>query len=192
MTEQEIYTNLETQQRLDFNINVALEENGGEITDEIQEMMDAIDSLNETLFNEGAADDVARHMVRIQDFAEQVKAERDVLDRKVKRMAESVERRKLLLRRLLDRSGDAELKGTYTIKAYDSRTTKANNKLINELFRPRVEDALRSFTAEHPDISVELKGSATAAKELAELPEWYVTEEKDTIKIIKPRQSKTR
>ena len=191
MTQQQIFENLSQIRRLEFYAENALEENGGELTEEVEAMLADIDSLVTELWSEGATDDIAREISQMDEEEDRIIAEKELYERRLKAVRSRRERRKATLRAIMDRLPEEEqtAKKVYTIKPYNKTTTKADPTAIANLFGDEVKTLAESFLAEHPDLSLEIKGSVKIAKEFDTMPSYYTTDIYPTVQILKPRKS---
>lgn len=174
---------------LEWHIDNELADNGGEITDEIQEGIDISEDIRALLQDEGV-DSLGRWLKAVQDKKATLKAEKDAILRKIKAAEETESYVRQQVRRVLDALGIDKAKGNcYSFTASDSRTITADTEKVKSLFADKVEKAIRS--AGVPDyIGVTLRAISSAVHEGEPLPEVFSVEETATTTFRKPRASK--
>lgn len=180
---------------LNWRIEAAFDENGGEITDELQAQLDQIDNLKALLEGEGI-DSLGRWLKGVEDRIKTLKAERDAINRKVKADTNLIDYIKGQIRQVLDILGEEKVKGTsYSFSRYDSCHSKVDAERVDADWLAAVTEAARN--AGLPgcfDVSIETNVTRlnTWAEENDGAGAEYVLNETPTptVKFTKPRASK--
>lgn len=128
---------------LNWRIEAAFDENGGEITDELQAQLDQVDNLKALLEGEGI-DSLGRWLKGVEDRIKALKAERDAINRKIKADTNLVDYIKGQIRQVLDILGEEKVKGTcYGFRKYDASRAKIDNERIDRDWQEIVTKAAR-------------------------------------------------
>lgn len=139
-TVKEIINNLSA---LNVNLEGAFEDNGGEITPYVQEMLDKKEYLQQLLEYDGI-DDLGRWLKGVEDRVIALKAERETIVRRIKADQRLMEYIKQEIRQVLDILGKDKAKGTlYSFSSYDSTHTKVNDERIAQDWQDILEKAAR-------------------------------------------------
>lgn len=180
---------------LNWRIEAAFDENGGEITDELQAQLDQVDNLKALLEGEGI-DSLGRWLKGVEDRIKTLKAERDAINRKVKADTNLVDYIKGQIRQVLDILGEEKVKGTsYSFSKFDSYRAKIDNERIDRDWQEIVTKAAREVgLPECFDVEVDTtvtKLSDWADEHDGEGREYFLNEPPTpTVKFIKPRANK--
>lgn len=143
MNAQEIKATIASISNTKYNLETALEENGGELTPELLEQCDALEDMKALLAGEGI-DDLGRWLKSVQDEAAALKAEADAAARKVKNIKSYEEYVKFLIGQALDAIGQEKVKGSF----YGfTRTTSTKSSVLmdalDDAYLPMVEQIVR-------------------------------------------------
>ena len=98
--------------RTKYELETALEENGGELTEELLAKADALEDMKALLAGEGI-DDLGRWLKAVQDETAALKAEADAAARRLKNHKSYEEYIKFLIGQALDAIGTEKAKGNY-------------------------------------------------------------------------------
>lgn len=126
--------------RTKYELETALEENGGELTEELLAQADALEDMKALLAGEGI-DDLGRWLKAVQDETAALKAEADAAARRLKNHKSYEEYIKFLIGQALDAIGAEKAKGNY----YGfTRTTSTKSEIdyeaIEDAYGTMVED----------------------------------------------------
>lgn len=185
MNANEIKTLIANITRANWELNEALEENGGELTEELLAKLEIIEDLKALLAGEGV-DDLGRWLKSLQDELAARKAEADAAARKVKAMKGREDYVKFLINEALKAIGQEKVKGTYYTF---ERTTSLKSSVNQEALEAKYLDALRKAAekAKIPAwIDVALKTTTTAIRE-ADALEFLDESKTPALKFTKPR-----
>lgn len=177
--------------KLAYNVETILDENGGELTEEVENMMNAQDALAELVQGEGV-DMLGRWLKSIDDREATYKAEKKYCEAKIKGVQRTRDFVKDMMADIFARLGIDKVKGKfgYSFSRYTSNTTEVNKGALEANYRERVLAALQEILP--PYISIELKASSSVAKEFGVRPDddmLFINNSKETIKITKPRKT---
>lgn len=174
--------------RAKYELENAVEENGGELTPELLEQYNALEDMKALLADEGV-DELGRWLKSVQDELAARKAEADAAARKVKNLKGYEDYVKWLIGQALDAIGQEKVKGSFYGFARKTSTTNAvNYDAIAEKFQAIAEDAF--FKAGLPEwLHVTFK---TSVKELqdAEAGDYLETTSTPSLGFTKPRANK--
>lgn len=180
---------------LNWRIEAAFDENGGELTEELQAQLDQVENLKEILQGEGI-DDLGRWLKSVEDRIKSLKAEADSINRKIKADKNLVEYIKGQIRQVLDVLGEDKVKGTsYSFKKYDSCRAKIDGDKIDRDWHDKVEKAAREVgLPECFDVEIDTtvtKLSDWADEHESEGRQYFLHEDPvRTVTFIKPRANK--
>ena len=172
-------------------LHYELEENGGEITDNVLTREEKIANLRELFKQEGGVDAAGRYLKEGQDKVQGWKDEKAFAERHLKaeenKLADDLE----LINEALEQEDIQQIKGKYgySFTSHISVTTKADNKMIKEKFYDAVEQVVRESGVVPEDITFTLSASSSLLPEGAEKPEWYNTTSRGKATFRKPRKS---
>jgi hypothetical protein len=200
MTNKEINSLLAELDSAIFLLEDEYEQNGGEITIETEEQEKYIASLKALLENEGI-DSLGRWLKTKEDYAKTLKAERDALNREIKKAEGGIDYIKRQLYKVMKACGLDEAKGQmgYKFVPTISQTTEVNKEFLNEKYAYLLNEALEyykvNFGVELPEwVSYSLGASVKAFREVTngecELPGEFILTEKETCTFTKPRANK--
>ena len=176
--------------RSKYELEAALDENGGELTPELLEQYSALEEMKALLADEGV-DELGRWLKSVQDEKAALKAEADAAARRVKNLAGYEDYIKFLIGQALDAIGTEKVKGQYYgFARKTSVTNKVNQEHLDETFLAAAEHAVR--LAGIPTwVGVQLKATATGLKEAGEDALAFLdTTEAPSLSFTKPRASK--
>ena len=145
----------------------ALEENGGELTDEMLTQYDRLEEMKALLAGDGI-DELGRWLKSIQDELAMRKAEADAAARKVKNLKRYEDYAKFVIGQAMDALGEEKAKGTfYGFSRTTSTTNKVNSEKVDYEFLDAATSAARD--AGLPDfIDVAIVTNVTRIKEYIE------------------------
>jgi len=125
---------IEKIQRAKFDLEVALEENGGELTPELLAQYDTLEDMKALLAEEGV-DDLGRWLKSVQDEGAALKAEADAAARRVKNNKSYEDYVKFLIGEALDalelptnKNGEKVIKGQF----YGFKRTTSNKSSVKQ------------------------------------------------------------
>ena len=174
---------------LDWHLQEAFEENGGEITPELEAQLDQQENLRALLEGDGI-DALGRWLKSVQDRATALKAEKDSIARQIQACDKTVNYIREQIRKVLDTIGTDKAKGTcYSFTASDSWKVEADKALLKELYQAKALAAIHA--AGIPEyVGVSLTASSTAVPEGEQLPEIFTVTESKTVTFRKPKATK--
>lgn len=189
MKVKEINAAIASLEALAWHLDNELVENGGEVTEEIQNQLDIQEDLLALLDGEGI-DSLGRWLKQVQDRKAALKAEKDTIARHIDACTATEDYIRQQVRKALDLLGKDKAKGEcYSFTANDSRQVTADNDAVKALYAEKVEHAIRE--AGVPGyISVSLRASSSAVPEGEELPDIFKVTITPTTTFRKPRASK--
>ena len=190
MNAQEIKATLAEINRKKYELEAALEENGGELTPELLESLEILEDLKALLAGDGV-DDLGRWLKSVQDEIAARKAEADAAARKVKALKGQEDYVKFLIGQALDAIGEEKVKGQfYGFKRTTSTTNKVDQETLDSFYLAKAEKALQDAGIPafiHPV----LKTTATELKDAGgDALAFLETTEAPAIGFTKPRASK--
>lgn len=174
--------------RAKWSLEYELEENGGELTEELLAQADTLEDMKELLAGEGI-DELGRWLKAVQDEIAARKAEADSAARKVKNLKGYEDYVKGLIGQALDAIGQEKVKGSfYGFSRKTSTKSAVNQEAIEAKFQEKVEAACRhALVPEY--IHVVLKATTTELREANALE--FVDETiTPAIGFTKPRANK--
>lgn len=133
--------------RAKYQLDAALEENGGELTPELLEQFDTLEDLKALLAGEGI-DELGRWLKSVQDEEAALKAEADTAARKLKNHKGYEDYVKGLIGQAMDclelstnDKGEKVAKGSfYGFKRTTSNKSSVASELLEEKYQARVDD----------------------------------------------------
>ena len=177
--------------RRKWELENALEENGGELTDELLQAADALEDMKALLAGEGV-DELGRWLKSVQDEIATRKAEADAAARKVKNLKSYEDYIKGLIGEALDAIGEEKAKGSfYSFARTTSNKSAVNQELLEGDFLEAAEHAVR--LAGIPGwVHIKLSTTTPELREAYEGDRLRYLEETSTpaIRFNKPRTSK--
>lgn len=174
--------------RSKWELENALEENGGELTEELLAQADNLEEMKELLAGEGI-DELGRWLKSIQDEIAARKAEADAAARKVKNLKGYEEYVKVLIGLALDAIGQEKVKGAfYGFTRKTSTTSKVNQEALDGKYLAAAEAAARhALIPEY--VHIVLKATTTELREAGALG--FVEETtQPSLGFTKPRANK--
>lgn len=189
MNAKETNATIASLESLRWHLDQAFEENGGELTEELQEQLDMQEDLRALLEADGI-DALGRWLKSVQDRGAALKSEKDTITRHIDACKATEDYIRQQVRRALDLLGQDKAKGEcYSFTANDSRIVTADTEAVKALYYEKAVAAIRE--AGIPEyIGLSLKASSTAVPEGAELPDIFKVEVKATTTFRKPKATK--
>ena len=183
--------------RSKYELEAALEENGGELTPELLALNDNLEDMKALLADEGV-DELGRWLKSVQDEKAALKAEADAAARRVKNLTSYEDYVKGLVGEAMDAldlptndKGEKVAKGQYYgFKRTTSTTNKVDEETLNSLYLTRIEMAMqRALIPEYVHIKLtastkELQQAGGKALDLLN------TTETPALSFTKPRAAK--
>lgn len=172
-----------------FLLEEEYEQNGGEVTEETEAQEEYIESLKALLEDEGI-DSLGRWLKSKEDLIKTLKAERDSVNRQIKKTEEGIEFIKTQIFNVLTALGKDKVKGTfYSFAPSISRKTEVDKEILEEKYLIEVSNALLDILP--PWVSFKLSASVKAVPEGEEgLPSEFRVVTTPTCKFTKPRAKK--
>lgn len=144
MTSQEINEKIHELSEQSRILEEAFIENGGEITEETEEMDGYVSVLRDLLLNDGV-DSLGRWLKSKEDQKAALKDEKAKIDRMIKATDRSIDYVKSLIDAVLFACKQDKAKGLlYSFTRTTSVTHAANTELIEERYHEKVEEAARN------------------------------------------------
>lgn len=166
-------------------------ENGGEVTEETEQMEEQISGLQELLTKDGI-DLLGGWLKAKEDRKKALKAERDYITRQMAAVDETIEFIKSKVNQILVATGQEKVKGDrgYSFAATTSTKTEVNKDVLKDLFQEAVNEAVADILP--PDVTITLGASVSKLPNDPDLilPVWYTQTEKPSVRFTKPRESK--
>jgi hypothetical protein len=124
-----------------------LEESEGEVTEAILTQQEIIDKLAEIFESEGGIDAVGRYVKQSQDSIAARKAEKEYAERHLRAEEKDLATFLECVDFALQKAQKDKVKGQYgySFTQHTSVSTKADNKMIKELFYDKVADAIKGL-----------------------------------------------
>lgn len=187
MNAKDIKATIANLHRSKYQVEAALEENGGELTPEILEQLDIMEDMKVAL-SEGV-DDLGRWLKSVQDEIAARKAEADAAARKVKNLKGYEDYIKFLVGQALDAIGEEKVKGDYYgFTRTTSTTNKVNQEALEEKYLKAAEQAVRhALIPEY--VHIVLKATTTELKEAGAV-EFVDETTQPSLRFTKPRAGK--
>ena len=175
--------------RLSAEFEEQMFENGGEVTEETEQLERQKDAISDLLSGEGI-DLLGRIIKGKEDQIKTYKAEKDAIARRIKSVETSIDFFKSVVTQVLHETGQTKAKGLlYGFTATESCTTKVDMELLNGRYQALAENAVRA--AGLPDyITVKLDAKVSLVPEGDDLPDIFEEIRKDTVRFTKPRAGK--
>ena len=175
--------------RLSAEFEEQMFENGGEVTEETEQLERQKDAISDLLSGEGI-DLLGRIIKGKEDQIKTYKAEKDAIARRIKSVETSIDFFKSVVTQVLHETGQTKAKGLlYGFTATESCTTKVDMELLNGRYQALAENAVRA--AGLPDyITVKLDAKVSLVPEGDDLPDIFEEVRKDTVRFTKPRAGK--
>ena len=168
-------------------------ENGGEVTEETEQMEAQISGLQELLTKDGI-DLLGGWLKAKEDRKKALKAEKDYITRQMAAIDETIEFIKSKVNQILVATGQEKVKGDrgYSFAATTSVKTEVDKDILKALYADKVEEAIRA--AHVPAyIGVTLTANCTKANLFgvnAGDEEIFITTERPSVRFTKPRETR--
>lgn len=178
--------------RAKWELETALEDNGGELTPELLEASDTLDEMKALLAGEGI-DDLGRWLKSVQDEVAARKAEADAAARRLKNAKAYEDHVKGIIGQAMDlldldtnKNGEKVAKGSfYGFKRTTSCKSSVNQEAIEEKFLARAETAVRhALIPEY--IHITLTAKTTELRE-AKAIEFIIEDTTPALSFTKPK-----
>jgi hypothetical protein len=172
--------------RTKWELEEALEENGGELTDELLEKCEVLEDLKALLSGEGT-DELGRMLKSVQDEIQARKAEADAAARKVKNLKGYEDYLKFLIGQALEAIGEDKVKGQfYGFARKTSVTNKVDQEGLDDIFLPQIAEILGGAFPEW--LHIQVKTTTTELKNAGgDALSFLETTETPAISFTKPR-----
>lgn len=171
------------------NFDALMEENGGELTPEAEDLENVKNALQDLLSGEGI-DSLGRWLKAKEDEKATFKAEKAAADRRIKAVDKTIDFIKHEIGRVLRATGQEKVKGTfYSFSQFDGTKTSFDAKALDEKFLDMVTEAARNAGLP-ASVDVALKTTATRLQEDENLAELVSVETSETCKFTKPKKEK--
>ena len=189
MNNKDINAALAALEEASFLLEEEYEMNGGEVTEETEAQEEYIESLKALLEDEGI-DSLGRWLKGKEDLIKTLKAERDSVNRQIKKTEEGIEYIKTQIFNVLTALGKEKVKGTfYSFAPTISRKTEVDKEILEEKYLGIVNNALEQILP--PWISYKLSASIKAVPgDMEEMPSEFKVVETPSCKFVKPRAKK--
>lgn len=189
MNNRDITAALAALEEASFLLEEEYEMNGGEVTEETEAQEEYIEYLKALLEDEGI-DSLGRWLKGKEDLIKTLKAERDSVNRQIKKTEEGIEYIKTQIFNVLTALGKEKVKGTfYSFAPTISRKTEVDKEILEEKYLAIVNNALEQILP--PWISFKLSASVKAVPgDMEELPSEFKVVETPSCKFVKPRAKK--
>lgn len=176
-----------------FTLEETYIENGGEQTEQTEQMEQEISGLQELLTKDGI-DLLGAWLKAKEDRKKSLKAEKDYITRQMDAIDETIDFIKTKVNQVLVATGQEKVKGDrgYSFAATTSTKTEVDKDVLKALYAEKVEEAIRA--AHVPAyVGVTLTASSTKAADLGVVEgdeHIFVTTEKPSVRFTKPMASK--
>lgn len=189
MNNKDINAALAALEEASFLLEEEYEMNGGEVTEETEAQEEYIESLKALLEDEGI-DSLGRWLKGKEDLIKTLKAERDSVNRQIKKTEEGIEYIKTQIFNVLTALGKEKVKGTfYSFAPTISRKTEVDKEILEEKYLGIVNNALEQILP--PWVSYKLSASIKAVPgDMEEMPSEFKVVETPSCKFVKPRAKK--
>lgn len=176
--------------RTKWELENALEENGGELTDELLGQLDILEDLK-ALLTEGV-DDLGRWLKSVQDEGAALKAEADAAARKVKANKGYEDYVKGLIGQAMDALEQDKVKGSfYGFTRTTSTKSAVDTDGIEDIFMPQVQQILAGALPSW--LHIKLTTTTTELREAGEDAMAFLEETTaPAIRFTKPRANATK
>lgn len=194
MNIKEINNIIETLSLTTRTLEEAFIENGGEVTEETQQLGEQMALLNQLLTTEGV-DALGRWLKSKEDEVKTLKAEKDFITRRINSVGNTIDYIKCKLNEVLSATGNDSVKGAngYSFTKTTSKTTTVDKDLLNTFYKDKVEEAIRAARVPYY-IGFTLTASASKVEQIGEIFDGdealFTTTETPTVTFRKPRASK--
>lgn len=180
---------LKNLEMLSWSLEQTYIDNGGEITDETEQMEQEIANLKQLLKSPEGVDLLGRWLKGKQDKKVTLKAEKDFIQRQIDANDKSIERIKAFTTKILQASDEQKVVGNlgYSFTATNAVSTEVNKDRLKELFLSAVEAKLRGESIIPDDVTVSLGASVSKVPEGADLPDYYNRTETPSVTFRKPK-----
>ncbi len=169
------------------NFNALMEENGGELTPEAEDLESVKNALADLLTGEGI-DSLGRWLKSKEDEKAMYKAEKAAADRRIKSVDKTIDFIKTEIGRVLRLTGQEKVKGTfYSFSQFTSQKTSFDAEALDDKFLSIVTEAARKAGLP-ASVDVALKTTATRLSEDESLAELVSVETAETCKFTKPKK----
>lgn len=168
-------------------------ENGGEVTEETEQMEEQISGLQELLTKDGI-DLLGGWLKAKEDRKKALKAERDYITRQMAAVDETIEFIKSKVNQILVATGQEKVKGDrgYSFAATTSVKTEVDKDILKALYADKVDEAIRA--AHVPAyVGVTLTANCTKAHLFGVNSgdeEIFITTERPSVRFTKPRETR--
>ena len=130
------------------NFNALMEENGGELTPEAEDLESVKNALADLLTGEGI-DSLGRWLKSKEDEKAMYKAEKAAADRRIKSVDKTIDFIKTEIGHVLRLTGQEKVKGTfYSFSQFTSQKTSFDADALDEKALPHIEAIIYSMTPE--------------------------------------------
>lgn len=189
MNNKDIIAALAALDEASFLLEEEYEMNGGEVTEETEAQEEYIESLKTLLEDEGI-DSLGRWLKSKEDLIKTLKAERDSVNRQIKKTEDGIEYIKVQIYNVLTALGKDKVKGTfYSFAPAISRKTEVDKEILEEKYLAEVNNALEQILP--PWVSFKLSASVKAVPgDMEEMPSEFKVVETPSCKFVKPRAKK--
>ena len=174
-----------------FTLEETYIENGGEETEQTEQMQQDISGLQELLTKDGI-DLLGAWLKAKEDRKKSLKAEKDYITRQMAAIDETIDFIKTKVNQVLVATGQEKVKGDrgYSFAATTSVKTEVNKDVLKDLFQEAVNEAVADILP--PDVTITLGASVSKLPNDPDLilPVWYTQTEKPSVRFTKPRTSK--
>lgn len=189
MNNKDINAALAALEEASFLLEEEYEMNGGEVTEETEAQEEYIESLKALLEEEGI-DSLGRWLKSKEDLIKTLEAERDSVNRQIKKTKEGIEYIKTQIFNILTALGKEKVKGTfYSFAPSISRKIEVDKEILEEKYLGIVNNALEQILP--PWVSYKLSASIKAVPgDMEEMPSEFKVVETPSCKFVKPRAKK--
>ena len=189
MNNKDIIAALAALDEASFLLEEEYEMNGGEVTEETEAQEQHIEYLKALLEDEGI-DSLGRWLKSKEDLIKTLKAERDSVNRQIKKTEDGIEYIKIQIYNILTALGKEKVKGTfYSFAPAISRKTEVDKEILEEKYLAEVNNALEQILP--PWVSFKLSASVKAVPgDMEEMPSEFKVVETPSCKFVKPRAKK--
>ena len=191
MNNQEINDAIRELDRISWELDNAFAENGGEITEELQNGLDQRENIRILLEGEGI-DSLGRWLKSVEDRKAALKAEAKVIANRVKACDNSIDYVKRQIRSVLDVLQQDKAKGTcYSFTASDSHKVETDSALLKSIYYDQALQAIHD--AGIPEyVGLSLTASSGKVPEGEELPVFFTVVDTPTVTFRKPSKIKVK
>ena len=190
MNNREINAALAALNEATFLLEEEYEMNGGEVTEDTEAQEAQIESIKALLEDEGI-DSLGRWLKSKEDFIKTLKAERDSVNRQIKKTEDGIEYIKSQIYQVLTAIGKDKVKGSlgYSFSPVISKKTEVDKEILEEKYLGMVNQALERVLP--PWVTYKISASVKAIPtDMEYLPREFKVVETPTCKFTKPRAKK--